>query len=285
MRSAALGILGSVAVLLGLLASPARAELCDPASGICVVNPPSAASPWVAPQVVQLRLPADSRPEYSGASWTEAGIPGGEWPRPLSSGIVNNGLQLLEQGPPGGTSLYQATLRTDFAARATGVNSFAPADGTLSLTVMAGRSDPSCTCIRETTAAFPGLPVLGAIAGFDWRIARGGGFFRAVMSFGARTPVAVEQLFHISGYSKGEIDFLPLPLMRREVTGAGTVRVVQKLSTRYVRNRCRLYRRCDLVAEAILESPGGGSETQGLLSSISRRIATPERAVRPTGSR
>jgi hypothetical protein len=249
----------------------AKAERCDSTSHICIVNPPTAASPWIAPQLVQLRLPAEARPEYSRAAWTQTGLPTGEWPHPLSSGVINNGLQLLEQGPPGGMSLYQATLQSDLSAHQEGLDTFLPVDGVLTLTVTAGQVEQECSCIKELTATFESLPVFSAIANFNWHIARGRGFFKAIMSFEARTPVHAEQSFHGSGFSKQDIDFFPLPLMEREVTASGPVRIVQKLSIRYVRNRCRGYRRCELVTEGELQSVGG-SEGQGLLSSISRRI-------------
>jgi hypothetical protein len=257
--------------LSGLFPQLTKAESCDSTSHICIVNPPTSANPWIAPQLVQLRLPAEARPEYSRAAWTQTGLPTGEWPHSLSSGLINNGLQLLEQGPPGGMSLYQATLQSDLGAHQEGLNTFLPVDGVLTLTVTAGQVEQECSCIKETTATFESLPVLGAISNFNWHIARGRKFFKAIMSFEARTPVHVEQFFHGSGYSKQDIDFFPLPLMDREVTASGPVRVVQKLSIRYVRNRCRAYRRCELVTEGQLQSVGG-SEGQGLLSSITRRI-------------
>ncbi len=262
-------------VSLVVLSGTAQAELCDPATRICIVNPPTAASPWLAPQLVQLRLPSEADPSYSGAAWTQPGVPGAEFPRSLESGHypIKGKLQLLEQGPPGGTSLYQGSIEPWFAAEREGSNRFLPMDGTLTLSVQARVSDPFCQCAKDTTATFAGLPVLGAVSGFTWRIVRSGKWFRAVMSLEARSPIRVEQIFQISAFTKGDVDFFPLPLMKRRVTGTGPLRIVQKLSAAYVHRKCSGYRRCQLYAEGQMGSAAEASAQDGLLSSISRPVA------------
>lgn len=247
------------------------AELCDAPTHICIVNPPTAASPWIAPQLVQLRLPAEANPNYSGASWSQPGV----YPQALESGgyPIKGGLQLIEQGAPGGTSLYQGTIEPGFSAGPNG-NSFLPADGALTLTVEARASDPICECVKPfATTAFAGLPVLGAITGFNWRIVRSGKWFRAIMSLEARTPIRIEQIFHVSGFEKkGGVDFFPRPLMTRQVTGTGPLQMVQKLSARYVEHKCSGYQRCRLYAEGQMGSAAEPHLADGLLSSVSRPV-------------
>lgn len=51
------------------------------------------------------------------------------------------------------------------------------------------------------------VPVLDAITGLNWRIVRSGKWFRAIMSFDARTPIRVEQIFHISAFKGEKVDF------------------------------------------------------------------------------
>lgn len=265
-----------LAIGAGLLAVPAMAgaELCSPDGHFCIVNPPTAATPWVAPQLVQLRLPSEADPTYSGASWTQPGVPGADFPRSLESGRypIKGNLQLLEQGPPGGTSLYQGSIEPWFAAEGEGSNSFLPVDGALVLSVVARHSDPICTCMKEISATFAGLPVLGAVTGFSWQIVRSGKWFRAIMSFEARTPVRVEQIFHVSAFKGGSVDLFPIPLMTRQVTGSGPLRIVQKLSAAYVQNKCSGYGRCRLYAEGQMGSAAESRLEDGLLSSISRPI-------------
>ncbi len=266
---------GFVAVFLAPPMS-ARAELCDPATKICIVNPPSAAAPWIPPQLVQLRLPAEAEPEYSGASWSQ---PGQSWSDALRSGagLVRGGLQLLEQGMPGGTSLYQGILEARYGYERPSL----PTDGALTLSVVAGHRGSNCTCIEETKATFSELPVLSPIGRFNWRIVRSGKFFQAVMSLEARSAVQIKQLFYISAFDGEEYDFLPLPLMQRKVTGSGSVRVVQRLSARYVQNQCAAYRRCMLWADAKI-GPGGEplGASGGLLESVSRPVVIHRHASR-----
>jgi hypothetical protein len=261
-----------LALAAGLLAVPATAgaELCSPDAHICIVNPPIAATPWVAPQLVQLRLPSEADPAYSGASWTQPGVP---YAFSLKSGRypLKGGLQLVEQGPPGGMSLYQGTIESVFGSDLSG-NVFLPVDGALTLSVVARHNDPTCECLKEATATFSDLPVLAAVTGFSWRIVRRGKWFRAVMSFEARTPIRVEQIFHVSAFKGERVDFFPRPLMTRRVTGSGPLRIVQKLSARYVQNKCSGYRRCLLYAEGQMGSAAESSLEDGLLSAISRPI-------------
>lgn len=247
-----------LAVALGayLLPATASAELCSPTSQICIVNPPTAASPWVAPQLVQLRLPSDADPFYSHAAWTQPGTFEGEFPRALGQNTypeLGPSLKLIEAGPPGGTSLYQAIVEPEVRVDPPR-NIFAPADGTLNLMVEAKHNDEACGCLKETSATFAGLPILGTVGGFKWRIVRRRTRYAAVMSFYARSPLRLEQLFHISGFNGQEVDLGHLFVTRRKL-GVGPQKIVQKLSTKYVERHCAPYRRCVLFAEAELGAP------------------------------
>jgi hypothetical protein len=262
------------AVSLAALTGVARAELCDPATRICIVNPPTAASPWLPPQLVQLRLPAESNPTYSSAAWTQPGILGAEYPHSLETGRypIKGKLQLVEQGTPGGTSLYQGMIEPGFGSEQPGSNLFLPVDGTLTLSVRSARADPGCECIKEDIATFVGLPVMSPVARFNWRLVRSGKWFLATMSLEARTPLRVTQIFYLSGFDGRGYDFLPLPLMKRQLTGAGSLRIVQKLSARYVHNKCSDYRRCKLYVDGEMGSAAESRLEDGLLSSLSRPV-------------
>jgi hypothetical protein len=259
----------------GVLPAAASADLCDAASRICIVNPPTAANPWVAPQLVQLRLPSEANPAYSGASWTQPGVPGAEYPNYLRSGRypLKGRLQLLEQGPPGGTSLYQGTIEPRFDSERRGSNTFAPVDGALTLSVVASQSDPACSCTKETTAIFAGLPVLSPFGRFNWRLVKSGKWFRAILSLEARTALRVTQLLYVSTFDGKQYDFFPLPLMKRRVIGTGPLRIEQKLSTAYVHNQCEDYRRCTLYADGEMGTAAESYSQDGLLNSLSRPIA------------
>jgi hypothetical protein len=270
----AAGPVAAILTLFVLLPAGASADLCNTSGQICIVNPPTAASPWVAPQLVQLRLPSEANPAYSGASWTQPGVPNAEFPHSLATGTYPNKgkLQLVEPGSPGGTSLYQGTVEPNFNA-GQGLNLFLPADGTLTLTVEASASDPTCQCVKTlASATFTGLPVLGAVTDFSWQIVRSGKWFRAIMSFEARTPVRATQIFHVSTFKGGRVHFFPTPLMTRQVTGSGPLRIVQKLSAAYVQNKCSGYQQCRLYAEGEMGSAAESRLEDGLLSSVSRPI-------------
>jgi hypothetical protein len=278
MRARRMGATVGGLLIAAALAIPtaAQAELCDAPTGICIVNPPTAANPWVGPQLVQVRLPEDAQPNYSSAGWTQPGAPEGDYPHRLG------GFQLVEQGPLGGTSLYQGIFEPDLRAHGPGPNVFMPLDGAVNLTVTAAHGDSACTCIKESTATFSGLPVSSTVASFHWQIVRRGRWFQAVMAFEARAPVRVKQLFHVSAFAKnGDVDFAPLPLRERRVTGIGPVRVVQKLSVRYVKHQCEGHRRCELVAEAVMETPTSARVEEELLNSISRKVSLPKQQTQP----
>jgi hypothetical protein len=269
------GVVSLLAVAsLAALAGTARAELCDPATRICIVNPPTAASPWLASQLVQLRLPAESNPAYSGASWTQPGVPEAEYPHGLESGRypIKGKLQLVEQGAPGGTSLYQGMIEPGFDSERPGNNLFLPVDGTLTLSVRSARADPGCECIKEDIATFAGLPVMSPVARFNWRLIRSGKWFLATMSLEARTPLRVSQILYVSGFDRKGYDFFPLPLMKRQLTGSGPLRIVQKLSARYVHNKCSDYQRCTLYVDGEMGSAVESRLEDGHLSSLSRPI-------------
>lgn len=234
---------GAVAVLAFLGAGQAQAELCDTGTRICVVNPPTAASPWLAPQLVQLRLPAETNLAYSGASWMQPGVPEGEYPQRL------DGLQLVEQGPPGGMSLYQGTIEPIFGKTQVQTPLVLPADGALTLSVVSKYTDPACNCATEAVATFPGLPVLAPLTRLNRRVVKSGKWFRAIMSLEARTPIRVSQIMYVAGYDGKEYTFFPHPLRERKVTASGPLRIEQKLSIRYVHRQCRAYRRCTVWAE------------------------------------
>jgi hypothetical protein len=273
------GEIGCLAVLVftagGLFSAAAQAELCDPATRICIVNPPTTASPWLAPQLVQLRLPSESNPTYSTASWTQPGVPGAEYPRFLETGRppIKGKIQLVEQGPSGGTSLYQGMIEPRFDSERLGSNTFAPIDGTLILSVSAARSDSGCECVKDDIATFAGLPVLAPFTRFNWRLVKNGKWFRATMSLDARTPLRMTQLLYVSAFDGKGYDFFPLPLRKRRVTGSGPLRIVQQLSARYVHNKCADYRRCRLYADGEMGTAAEWASQDGHLDSLSRPIA------------
>lgn len=247
-----------LAVALGvcLLPATASAELCDPSGQICIVNPPASSNPWIAPQLVQLRLPSDASAEYSRATWAQPGTFEGDFPRALGQNTypaLGPRLKLIEAGPPGGTSLYQAIVEPEIRVDPPR-NVFAPADGTLNLTVEAKHSDNACECLKEVSATFAGLPILGTVGGFKWRIVHRRRWYAAVMSFYARAPLRLEQLFHISGFNGQEVDIGHLFVTRRKL-GTGPQKIVQKLSAKYVQRHCVPYRRCVLFAEAEFGAP------------------------------
>jgi|GEM_PF-6760221 len=256
--SAAVVLAGLLAVgLLGSGAATASAELCNPSGQICIVNPPTAANPWVAPQLVQFRLPSGADPyNYSRATWTQPGAFEGDFPRTLGQNTypeLGPKLKLIEAGPPGGTSLYQAIVEPE--VRVDPPRSiFAPADGTLNLTIEVVRDDEACKCRKEASATFEQLPILGIVAGFKWRIVHRRRWYAAVMSFYARTPLRLEQLFHISGFDGQKTHIGHLFVTRRKL-GTGPQKIVQKLDAKYVERQCAPYRRCVLFAEAELGAP------------------------------
>lgn len=241
---------------LGAGTATASAELCNPSGQICIVNPPTAANPWVAPQLVQLRLPSEADPYYSHAAWTQPGTFEGDFGRDLGQNTYPElppKLKLVEAGPPGGTSLYQAIVEPEVRVDPPR-NVFAPADGTLNLTVQARHGDNACSCLKEVSATFEGLPILGTVAGFKWRIVHRRTWYAAVMSFYARAPLRLEQLFHISGFNGQKVHIGHLFVTRRKL-GTGPQKIVQKLSAKYVERQCAPYRRCVLFSEATLGAP------------------------------
>jgi hypothetical protein len=248
-----------LAIAVGLLAVPASAgaELCSPDGHICIVNPPTAANPWVAPQLVQFRLPSGADPyNYSRATWTQPGAFEGDFSRTLGQNTypeLGPKLKLIEAGSPGGTSLYQAIVEPEIRVDPPR-NIFAPVDGTLNLTVEVVRDDEACKCRKETSATFEQLPILGTVAGFKWHIVHRRRWYAAVMSFYARAPLRLEQLFHISGFNGQEVDIGHLFVTRRKLE-IGPQRIVQKLSTKYVERHCAPYHRCVLFAEAEFGAP------------------------------
>ncbi len=273
-RRLAVALTGAVAVLAFFGAGQAQAELCDTGTRICVVNPPTAASPWLAPQLVQLRLPTETNLAYSGASWMQPGVSEGEYPRSLESDRypIKGGLQLVEAGPPGGTSLYQGTIEPIFGQTQVQTPLVLPVDGALTLSVVSKSTDPACNCVKEAVATFPGLPVLAPLARLNRRIVRSGKWFRAIMSLEARTPLRVSQIFYVSGFDGKQYDLFPHPLLERKVTASGPVRIEQKLSTRYVHRQCRAYRRCTLWADGEMGIAAESSLADRLLPSVPRPV-------------
>lgn len=260
----------TLAVMAGVLwPVAAHAELCDPSTRICIVNPPSPASPWLAPQLVQLRLPAEASSTYSRANWTQPGVV--DYPVYLQSGRypIKGGLQLIEQGAPGGTSLYQGTLEPKFGE---GGPAATPFDGAVTLSVIAAQSDPLCMCVKEAIATFAGLPVRAPVGRFNWRITKSGKWFRAIMSFETRVALRATQILYVSGFDGKRIDLFPLPLMKRVVTATGPIRIEQKLSVRYVQRACTEYRRCTLWADGQLGTAAESPLEDGSLDSRSRRM-------------
>jgi hypothetical protein len=258
--------------LLGFAVGPAevaQAELCDPATRVCIVNPPTAASPWIPPQLVELRLPSEAEPQFAGASWTQPGV--SEYPNYLQTGHypIKGRIELVQQGPPGGTSLYQGTLEP-------GGTALTPIDGTLTLSVDAARSNPTCQCVNHNVATFAGLPVLSPVAAFSWQLVKRGQWFKAVLSLEARTPLRLSQeLFGVGSASKERSVVFPLPYRKHVITGSGPLRLVQKLSVRYVQNQCAKLRRCSLSASAWIGTAAESAMEDGPLGSLSRPIPSP----------
>lgn len=241
-------------------ASSASAEVCDASGKFCIVSPPTAASPWVAPQIVQFRLPAEATPDSSGGQWSQPGMyPGSLFPATL-----------IAAGAPGGTSLYQATLAPS-AEVSRGSNRFWPVDGAASVTLVARQSDPVCVCYHESTATFDNLPILGTIAGYNWRFKKTKRWYQVITTFTARHPIELEQLFHPSGFTKGRVDIGRIRA-KRITTGIGPQRITQKLSAKFVHRYCAAFGRCGLFAESELGSP---FDSQVLLWPLMRRVTVP----------
>lgn len=267
-------------LIAAALAVPAaaQAELCDAASGICIVNPPTAASPWIPPQLVELRLPSEAEPQYSVASWTQSGV--SEYPNYLQTGHypIKGRLELVQQGPPGGTSLYRGTLEPNFNQEGPGANTFAPVDGALTLSVDAARADPSCQCSKHQIATFTGLPVLSPVAAFSWHLVKRGQWFSAVLSLEARTPLRLSQeLYGVGSASKERSVVFPLPYRKHVLTGSGPLRLVQKLSVQYVRNHCAKLRRCSLWASAWIGTAAESALEDSPLNPLSRSVPNHQR--------
>lgn len=257
---ARIGLVALVAAL-ALVVAPAAAsgEVCDASGRFCIVNPPTAANPWVAPQVVQFRLPAEAHPDYSGGWWKQGERPGGKLAAPV----------IVAPGPPGGTTLYQGVLQPVVSVDPV-PNEFLPLDGTVSVTLTAQVSDDACGCYQETTATFDNLPILATLTGFDWRITRRRTSYRAVMSFTARSPVELKQLFHASGFEQdGSVDFGRLRV-KRVTSGVGPQRITQTLGARSVSRFCEAFLRCALFTEAVVGAPFEGGS---LLRSVQRPVA------------
>jgi hypothetical protein len=151
---AALGVLLSVA-----FAGTAQAEQCSPEGKICLVTEATVEHPFESLQTVQVRVASEA---------TSVSMTGG---KPV---------QLIEQGPPGGMSLWQGTL---------GVFE---QDGMSTLSV-AARGFPELPDSYE--ASFPNQPVRAAVVDRFNTIKRIGKRYVITFSFTARVGVKVHQWF------------------------------------------------------------------------------------------
>lgn len=253
---------GCVALLAGtLLAGTSQTqasepEICQqgttanstttPTKQYCLLNPPTAAQPLGPFPTFRLRTPADVGDRIDVA-----------WQGPGMLDRLYAGMQLLEQGPPGGTSLWQGTIEPWLGVDTSSI----PRDGTLDLTVVAWNS-------LHETATFAGLPVLSLVSGINVAVRRQKRSYVAVYTATARGPAEARVRMYVSAKNKqGGYDFPGKMTERRTISAGGAIRVETKFSRRYVLKQCQRYRKCKLYGDGYLTMPGLVNGTNVALTS------------------
>jgi hypothetical protein len=261
--------MGGVAVMailvLGGSTGANAAEVCagtpnlyfpKPGGRICLLDPPSAAAPLAPFPTFQLRVPSEVN--RIDASWR------GSDESPYTSYTAR--MQVVAQGPPGGTSIWQGSIVPYLG---TVYTASIPHDGTLDLSVKTSETAPPPAYNHEAeTTTFAGLPVLGLVSGIGISVKRQGQRYVATYTAAVRAAAAAKVRMYISAPTKGEFDFPGKPTQNEGGSLGGAVQVTTKLSRRYVLNNCQRYRHCTLFAEGILTVPGLTSDKIGIGSHL-----------------
>lgn len=213
-----------------------------PSGQICLVNPPTAAEPWQGSPTIQLRVPAESTGVQ--VIWRNSDM--------AAYTFYNVGMQLVAQGPPGETSIWQGQIVPYLGTMDT---ASMPWDGTVVITATA--SPPPHNGFYDVKATFTDLPVLGLVNGISESVKRQGQRYVATYSATARAPASVRVRMYISASNaEGGFDFPGKRAKGTATVGGGVVQAAAQLSRRYVLKKCKAYRHCSLFAEGFLTVAG-----------------------------
>ncbi len=217
-----------LAVVLGVLLTSfavpvmAQAEQCSPDGKICLVNDTS--QPLVPPTRLEFRVASEAR-------YFQVTDPSQAFRRD-GAGFVLNGFGLVEQGPPGGMSLWAGEL--------------APTDQDYTFGIEAVASGP--TTLDQISRATFSLPTLGSVSNLWTRVVQRGKKYVGEVHYEGRTTITSRVGFtlglnpDVAGYA--------LKRMFKLITRPGEIgheQVVRVTFSRAdVKRRCEPYRYCKL---------------------------------------
>jgi hypothetical protein len=234
-------------VLLGAGEGSARAnEVCGgvdasfgstlDAGHICLLSPPSPAAPLGPLPTFQLRVPADVNridTRWRGFDFSPYFY-------------LDAAMQLVAQGPPGGSSIWQGTITPQPFPGLISV----PRDGTLSIEVTTFADSPD----EKTT--FADLPVLGLVTGGALTVKRQQQRYVATYVTTVRGPATAKIETYISASKEGNISF-PGKIITNRASGAGgAVQATAWFPRSRVLRKCKAFTHCTIWADAQLTAPG-----------------------------